>query len=111
LLAPSVTSKNGDEEGIPVAIMEAMAHGFPVVSTDHAGIPEVVQDGEWGFLVPERDVDALTEKLQSLVGQPALRTIMGCKGRKFVEEHYNIDALNDRLVRLYEGLIGRGGCL
>ena len=105
LLTPSVTTENGDEEGIPGVIMEAFAKGLPVVSTYHAGIPEVVQDGESGFLVPERDVDALTEKLQSLVGQPALRTIMGSQGRKFVEAHYNIDRLNDRLVSLYRQLL------
>ena len=52
LLAPSVTGKDGDEEGTPVVIMEALAQGLPVVTTQHAGIPEVVRDGESGFLVP-----------------------------------------------------------
>ena len=105
LLAPSVTTENGDEEGIPGVIMEAFAQGLPVVSTRHAGIPEVVQDGESGFLVPERDVDGLAEKLQCLVERPALRSAMGRKGRNFVDEYYNIEKLNDRLVYLYQKLL------
>ena len=61
LLAPSVTAENGDEEGIPGVIMEAFAIGLPVVSTFHAGIPEVVRDGVSGFLVSQKDVDAMAE--------------------------------------------------
>jgi colanic acid/amylovoran biosynthesis glycosyltransferase len=105
LLAPSITAKDGDEEGIPVVIMEAMAHGLPVVSTHHAGIPEIVQDGESGFLIPERDVDALTERLERLIERPELRFAMGQNGRRFVEEHYDVDKLNDRLVRIYQQLL------
>jgi glycosyltransferase involved in cell wall biosynthesis len=104
LLAPSVTTENGDEEGIPGVIMEAFAHGLPVVSTCHASIPEVVKDGESGVLVPERDVDGLAEKLKFLIAQPGLRAAMGRKGRDFVDEHYNIEKLNDRLVEIYQGL-------
>jgi len=104
LLAPSVTGKDGDEEGTPVVIMEALANGLPVLTTQHAGIPEVVMDGESGFLVPERDVDALTEKLLTLIEQPELRAAMGERGRKFVEEHYNIETLNDQLVMWYRQL-------
>ena len=51
-IAPSVVGGDGDEEGIPVVLMEALAQGMPVLSTQHSGIPELVQDGESGFLVP-----------------------------------------------------------
>lgn len=61
-LAPSVTSNDGDQEGIPVAIMEALAQGLPVISTYHSGIPELVQDGISGFLVPERDTKSNIKK-------------------------------------------------
>jgi colanic acid/amylovoran biosynthesis glycosyltransferase len=105
LLAPSVTTETGDEEGIPSVITEAFAQRLPVVSTYHAGIPEVVQDGESGFLVPERDVDALVEKLERLIEDPELRLGMGRNGRHFVEEQYDIDKLNDRLVRIYQQLL------
>jgi colanic acid/amylovoran biosynthesis glycosyltransferase len=55
-MLPSVTAANGDQEGLPVALMEAMAMGLPVLSTLHSGIPELVEDGLSGLLVPEKDV-------------------------------------------------------
>lgn len=105
LLAPSVSSEDGDWEGIPVVLMEALAQGLPVLSTQHSGIPELVQDGVSGFLVPERDVDALAEKLLCLLQQPELWPGMGRAGRDFVERYFNIDILNDQLVDLYQGLL------
>jgi colanic acid/amylovoran biosynthesis glycosyltransferase len=105
LLAPSVTTEEGDEEGIPGVIMEAFTAGLPVVTTYHAGIPEVVKDGESGFLVSERDPDALAKALERLVEMPELRARMGRNGRRFVEEHCDIDKLNDRLVKIYRQLL------
>ena len=66
-LAPSVTAANGDQEGIPVVLMEALASGLPVISTHHSGIPELVEDGRSGLLVPERDVPALADALKRLL--------------------------------------------
>ncbi|NER33279.1 MAG: colanic acid biosynthesis glycosyltransferase WcaL [Oscillatoria sp. SIO1A7] len=105
LLAPSVTSSAGDREGIPVTLMEAMAMGLPVVSTQHSGIPELVQDGVSGFLVPERDVDALADKLEYLIGHSERWPEMGRAGRAYIEECYDINKLNDRLVEIYQQLI------
>jgi colanic acid/amylovoran biosynthesis glycosyltransferase len=105
LLAPSMTSQDGDREGIPGAILEALAQGLPVLSTRHSGIPEVIQDGESGLLVPEGDMDALAEKLEYLIEHSDLWPEMGRKGRKYVEEHYDIDKLNDRLVEIYQQLL------
>lgn len=102
LLAPSVTSDAGDQEGIPVVLMEALAKGLPVLSTQHSGIPELVQDGKSGFLVPERDVDALAQKLEYLIENSQLWSEMGHAGRKHVEDHYDIHQLNDQLVELYQ---------
>jgi colanic acid/amylovoran/stewartan biosynthesis glycosyltransferase WcaL/AmsK/CpsK len=104
LLAPSVTGGNGDEEGIPNVLMEALARGLPVLSTYHGGIPELIQDGKSGFLVPERDVKALAEKLEVLIDNRDLWPVMGEAGRRFVEEHFNIDKLNDRLLKIYKSL-------
>ncbi len=101
MLAPSVTSADADQEGIPNVLKEAMATGMPVVSTWHAGIPELVEDGVSGFLVPERDVDALVAKLRLLVGHPERWLAMGRAGRTCVEDKYNIESLNDRLVDIY----------
>lgn len=105
LLAPSVTSGDGDQEGIPVVMMEAMALGLPIVSTIHSGIPELVEDGASGFLVPERDVDALADKLTYLLEHPEVWPKMGRAGREFVEQHYDIEKLNDRLVELYRRIL------
>jgi colanic acid/amylovoran biosynthesis glycosyltransferase len=105
MLAPSVTSKNGDQEGIPVVLMEAMAMGIPVVSTLHSGIPELVQDKITGFLVPERDVETLAERLRYLIEHPEIWAEMGQAGRKFVEENYEINKLNNRLIKLYQELL------
>jgi len=60
----SVTASNGDMEGTPVVLMEAQACGLPVISTYHSGVPEVVIDGKSGFLVPEKDIQALVEKIE-----------------------------------------------
>ena len=108
LIAPSVTSENGDQEGIPVAIMEAMAVGLPVVSTRHSGIPELVLDGVSGLLVEERDVNALTDRIAYLVSRPGTCVAFGQAGRRIVETEYNIDALNNRLVALFDHLLKNG---
>jgi colanic acid/amylovoran biosynthesis glycosyltransferase len=101
LLAPSVTGADGDQEGIPVVLMEAMALGMPVVSTLHSGIPELVEDGVTGFLVPERDVDKLAEKMGFLAEHPHLWPEFGQKGRAYIENNYNINILNNHLVEIF----------
>ena len=108
LLVPSVTSRNGNQEGIPVVLMEALAQGIPVVSTYHSGIPELVQEGKSGLLVPEHDVDGLVEKLEYLLTQPERWPEMGKEGRRHVENHYEINKLNDRLVEVFQQLLQDG---
>ncbi len=101
----SVTAKNGDREGQALVLQEAQAMGLPVVSTLHNGIPEGVLNNESGFLVPERDVDALAERLDFLVRHSNSWPKMGRAGRDFVEKHYDINKLNCELVRIYEKLV------
>jgi colanic acid/amylovoran biosynthesis glycosyltransferase len=101
-LSPSVTAQNGDREGIPVVLMEALAIGLPVLSTLHSGIPELIQNGKSGFLVPERDVDSLAKRLEFLLNNQQMWSQMSCAGRTFVEENYEINKLNDRLVEIYQ---------
>ncbi|MBI5679172.1 MAG: glycosyltransferase [Planctomycetes bacterium] len=105
LIAPSITGTDGEQEGIPVALMEALAQGLPVLSTQHSGIPELIRDGESGFLVREGDVDALAERLEFFLVHPEIWSKMGRAGREHVEKYYNIDTLNDRLAGLYQELL------
>lgn len=102
----SVTSGDGDEEGTPVSLLEAQASGLPVIATRHAGIPEIVRDGETGFLVAERDVDALTMRLTELVENPSLGMEMGRRGRRFLTAWDNAATLQ-KLEQLCACLIGR----
>ena len=105
-IAPSVTGTDGDREGTPTVLIEASARCMPIVSTIHAGIPEVVQDGKSGFLVPEKDVTALTEKIQYLVENPQEWTNMGLAGRKHVIKNYDKNVLNKQLIETYKQIIG-----
>ncbi|HEX9665710.1 MAG TPA: glycosyltransferase [Thermodesulfobacteriota bacterium] len=105
LLAPSSTAENGDQEGTPTVIIEALAKGLPVLSTYHSAIPELVQDTKSGFLVAERDVNGLSEKLTYLVEHKQLWSEMGKEGHKHVEDNHDINKLNDQLVNLYRQLM------
>ncbi len=101
----SVTASTGDQEGQALVLQEAQAMGLPVISTFHNGIPEGVLDGKSGFLVPERDVDALAERLEYLLQHPGIWSDMGRTGRDFVGQYYNVDKLNDQLVEIYRNLL------
>ena len=104
-LLPSVVASDGDKEGVPVSLMEAMAMGMPVLSTWHSGIPELVDDGVSGFLVPERDTDALAERISLLSGNRDEWAGLGRAGRKKVEREFNLDRLHDQLVELYREIL------
>jgi colanic acid/amylovoran biosynthesis glycosyltransferase len=104
LVAPSVTAGDGDEEGIPNVAKEAMALGLPVLGTRHGGIPELIEDGVSGLLVPERNSEALTTSLIELIDHPERWASMGQVGRRRIEEEYEIDRLNDELINLYRSL-------
>lgn len=101
-VAPSVTAKDGNQDAPINVLKEAMAMGLPVVSTRHGGIPELVENGVSGFLVPERDVDALAEKLAYLIKHSEDWPRFGRAGRAYVLEHYDTNQLNDQLVEIYQ---------
>lgn len=105
-ILPSVTASNGDQEGTPTVLMEAGASGLPVLSTLHAGIPEVVLDGVTGRLVPERDHEALAEALAELLAAPERWPAMGRAGREHVAAHYDRHRLVAQLEDLYREVIG-----
>ncbi|MEX0778246.1 MAG: glycosyltransferase [Balneolales bacterium] len=106
-LAPSITSKTGDAEGIPNVSKEAMAMGLPVISTLHSGNPELIENGKSGFLVPERDAKALAERLSYLIDNPDIWLEISRSGRKVIESKFEINKLNDELVDTYYQLIAK----
>lgn len=103
---PSVIARNGDEEGTPTVLMEASYAGLPVLATRHAGIPDVVADGETGVLVPEGDDDALAEALRTLILERERWPAMGEAGRRLVIERGHLTAdVAARLEALYRELL------
>ncbi len=93
-------------EAFPIAVLEAMAAARPVIATDVGGVPEVVQAGETGLLVPPNDVAALTEALGRLVTDPGLAARLGRAGQARVHAEFTIDRMVDRVEALYTALAG-----
>ncbi len=98
-LLPSVQDSMGDKEGIPVSLMEAMASGVVVLSTLHSGIPELIDDGVSGFLVPERDALAIQEKMKEIINNPTLSLIRE-NARAKVYNEFNAATLSKQLLSL-----------
>jgi colanic acid/amylovoran biosynthesis glycosyltransferase len=105
-LQHSVVGVNGDEEGLPNAVLEAMAAGLPVVSTRHAGIPEAVEDGVSGYLVSERDTVRMAERIVTLAADAGLRTSMGRAGWHYARTFHS---WNDERSRICQVLGLDGG--
>ena len=93
----SVTAADGDCEGMPVAVLEAMSCALPVVSTRHSGIADAVQDGITGLLVAEHDVDGMADAIASLLEDPARAEAMGKAGRRRVLDNFTQRRARDRL--------------
>ncbi len=96
-LQHSVTSSNGDTEGLPVAIMEAMSAGLTIVSTRHSGIPEAVIEGESGALVDEHDLDAMARELDRLLADPDMAAAYGAAARQRLLEKFTLNHAIDKL--------------
>jgi len=90
LLAPSVVAANGDRESGLIVVKEANARFVPAVGTQHGGIPEIIDNDRTGFLIPERDQEAIADRLIRLWSDPALRLDMGRKAREKMEREYDI---------------------
>lgn len=103
VLLPSVTSRKGDMEGIPVFLMEAMAMGKIVVSTYHSGIPELIQHKVNGYLVRERDAEGLSQTIQEMLSSVETWRPIADQARQTVIERFNIDCLNKRLLAIFVG--------
>lgn len=88
VVLPSIVTHDGEKEGIPVALMEAMAYGIPVISTETGGIPELVRDA--GLLVPPGDSNGLADAIAQVTSDTLLYQELQSKGRKRVEEDFEI---------------------
>jgi glycosyltransferase involved in cell wall biosynthesis len=93
--------RSGVMDGIPVSLMEAMAIGVPVVSCAVSGIPELVEDGKTGLLVPPNDPHALAAAIERLLGDGALASRLAHAAREKVEREFNIARNVDRLVEVF----------
>lgn len=101
LATPSVRSARGQREGIPVALMEAMSCGLPVVASRLSGIPELVADDQNGLLVTPGDAQELAQALSRLAIDPELRRRLGEEGRRSIERDFDLHVNAGRLVAMF----------
>src|SRR5262249_11756363 len=90
LAAPYIVGTNGDRDGLPNVLFEAMALGTPCVSTDVTGVPEILHDGETGLMVPQHDPAALAAAIERLLTNPALRVQLATDARRLIEAEFDI---------------------
>jgi len=101
----SITADNGDKEGTPVAVLEASAAGLPVLSTMHAGIPDVVLHKKTGLLCKEGDVDTMAKQMCYILDNPNEAELMGLNGKRFIKENFSLDKYIDKLQSILESTI------
>lgn len=87
----SKVTSTGNSEGTPVAILEASAAGLPVVSTLHAGIPNVIVNNETGFLVPEDNIELMANKMIKLLKNKEMAVLMGEKGKAYIKDNFSLE--------------------
>ena len=116
LAAPSMTARDGDSEGLPNVVVEALATGLPVVASSHGGIAEAVDDGVTGFLVGEGMVEPLGQRIADLLASTELRQGMGAAARALACARFDLANQMARLESYYDALAipgadGSGGLL
>jgi glycosyltransferase involved in cell wall biosynthesis len=106
LVIPSIRTGSGREEGLGMVMLEAAAHGVPVIGSRVGGIPEGIDDERTGYLVPEHDPAVLAQRLQSLLADLALRRSFGTAARAKMEAQFGLAQQISKLETLYDGLLG-----
>jgi colanic acid/amylovoran biosynthesis glycosyltransferase len=105
LCVPSVRATDGDAEGLPTVVLEAMAAGTPVIGSRHAGIAEAIAHEHTGFLIPEEDPEALAAALRRLDDNPGLRQRLGENARNAAIEGFDMVRQSRRLEATLLGII------
>jgi glycosyltransferase involved in cell wall biosynthesis len=101
----SITAGNGDMEGTPLAVLEASAAGLPVISTKHAGIPDVIEDDVTGLLVEEHDVSGMAENMIKVLEDKSLAKEMGQKGKERIRKNFSMARHISRLDELIKSAV------
>lgn len=107
LIQFSHTTPSGDREGTPLAVLEAMASGIPVIGSRHAGIPDVIEDEVHGLLVDQFDLAGLAQALRRLAAEPVLAARLGSAAARRVRSHYAREHYLDRLAALIDAAIAK----
>lgn len=102
---PSVRTRTGRTEGGPMVLLEAAATGVPAIGTRHGGIPELITEGESGYLVPERDSDELAARIGELFADDAGRANLGRRARALVESRFDIRNQTAKLEGFYDAVL------
>ena len=99
---PSCITADGDREGIPNSLLEAMSYGLPVVATYHSGIPEVIRNRENGLLIDSHDIDSLTSSFIEIITNPYSSIKMAQKARETINSRFSISACVTELEKAYD---------
>lgn len=106
LLSIAVFPSINDSESFGVSVLEASACEVPIVASRIGGLPEVVQDGITGILVPPKDEAALAEAIEKLVLNAELRSKLGKAGRRFVQQNYELTSSVAKMTKQYREILG-----
>ena len=107
LALPCTVASNGDRDGLPTVLLEAMALGTPCVSSDVTGIPEILQDEVTGLAVPRDDPEALAVALERLLYEDELRILMSRRARQLIEMNHDIHPNAAQIRSIFEEVVGR----
>ena len=105
LVAPSVTTEDGDTEGLPMVILEAQSMGLPVISSYHAGIPEAIIDGETGFLAEEQDWETIATRVLQLFQDSNCWNYLSKNGQTSVKVNFNLKKQINILEEIYQKIL------
>jgi len=105
----SRVAANGDSEGTPVAVLEAGASGLPVVATRHAGIPDVVLEGQTGYLIDEGDIDGMAAAMIRILDEPNIAAQLGSAARKRIKQYFTLEKHIDIINQQIEQTVALAG--